>query len=271
MTNDEFSTAGCLEGCLRFDTPEGAEVHVLPGSSTVAEVADVLSRLGSLRRPSAGPGVTLLKEARQRFVARVPAAGGTVVAKVFPLRSPISWVRWRKYAWAEFRNQCLARERGCPVPRPIAFFLLRRLGFVVSSGLIMEDLQGWQDLRQLGSGTGDALSAAGLAEEPLRTLVRTGCLHADARDENILFAPDRSRFAIIDWQYAAFAEPDKPWALEHLVAYYLRKSEPVARDLLLRSWVSGLAKGDPGIFVGRVRSLLAASPSTRARLAARPA
>ena len=270
MTRDELNEASCLGGCLRSVTPEGAEVYVLPQGSSPEEIGNILGRLGSLRRPSAGPGVDVLKQARQRFVARVPCAGGSVIVKVFPLRSPLSWLRWRKYAWAEFRNQCQARERDCPVPRPLAFFLLRRFGFVVSSGLIMEDLHDWKDLRQLASGPGDALSAAGFATEPLRRLVSTGCFHVDARDENILISPDRSRFAIIDWQYASFPDANQPWMMEHLAAYYLRKSDPTVRRLLLESWVSGLAKEEPGLFVERVKSLLASRPSTRARLAVRP-
>jgi hypothetical protein len=271
VANDEPSAdAGCLRDSLRFSTPEGAEVHLLSDGLSLVEAGRVLAALGSVRRPAAGPGVFVLKKARQRFVARVTASEGSVIVKVFPLASPLSWLRWRKYAWAEFRNQCRARQLGCPVPRPLGFFLLRRWGFVVSSGLIMEDLRGWEDLRQLSASPGGPMFAAGLAEAPLRKLVSTGCCHVDARDENILVSPDRSRVAIIDWQYASFPGADKPWVLEHLVAYYLRKSGPEARALLLASWVSGLAPAEPGPFVERVKSLLAARPSTRARLEVRP-
>jgi len=261
--------AGCLVDALYFSSSEGTDVYLLPGGMSSAEAAHVLSTLGSVGRPAAGPGVVVLKEARQRFVVRVPVPYGSVVVKVFPLASPLSWLRWRKYAWTEFRNHCRARDLGCPVPRPLGFFLLRRWGFVVSTGLIMEDLRGWDDLRQLYFSPRGPLFAAGLAVAPLRKLVSTGCFHVDARDENILVSPDRSRFAIIDWQYASFPGADQPWALEHLAAYYVRKSEAKAQTLLLDRWVPRLAPAEPGPFVERVKSLLAARPSTRARLAVR--
>ncbi len=140
----------------------------------------------------------MLKQARQRFAARVPAidGSGTPVFKVFPLQNLASRLRCRKYAFREFANLREAQRRGIPVPAPFAYFEKRRLGFVVANGPVIEDLAGWHDLRQFGG----TLSAATMACEPLAELWRRGCLHIDARDENTLYAPEGHEYRIIDWQ-----------------------------------------------------------------------
>lgn len=220
-------------------------------------------------RPSAPAGATLLKSARQRHVCRVPLGEGTAIAKLFPLRSPLSWPRWRKFALAEFVNMREAARRGAPAPRALAFLNYRRWGLVRSTGLLMEDLPGWTDLRAVARTEGTA-AACDLAAPILRRLSETGCLHADARDENLLVSPDRTRAAVIDWQYASFAEPRAPWSLEHLVAYYIRKSEELRDAADVARALDRLSGGDTAL-AGRVRRLLARPPSLRRRLACAPA
>jgi hypothetical protein len=222
-----------------------------------------------LAHPECPPGGRLLKSARQRHVSRVPLLGGTAIAKLFPLSSPLSWPRWRKFALAEHRHMTEALRRGAPAPRPLAFFNLRRWGVVRCTGLLMEDLAGWTDLREVARSEGP-LVACGLAAPVLRRLAAAGCLHADARDENILVSPDRSRAAVIDWQYAAFVTPDAPWALEHLVAYYLRKAEEIREPSLVDRALAALAGPDDAL-MSRVRRLLDRPPSLRRRLACAPA
>ncbi|MFZ9201444.1 MAG: lipopolysaccharide kinase InaA family protein [Opitutales bacterium] len=233
--------------------------------------------LGDLASPVLPPGAAWLKEWRRRYVVRVavPGSARTVILKVCRLRSPFSWLAWRRYALRELENMRLARQRGMSVPRPLAFFTRRRLGVVVITGLAMEDLAGWQDLRTLACDPAvGALAAARLAIAPLRRMEATGAFHADARDENILLNPSDGEFSVIDWQHAAFHPPGAPWLLEHLAAYYIRKSDETAQAELTETWLPELAGARPAAethaFVARVSALLREPPSTRARRALRP-
>lgn len=217
--------------------------------------------------PKLPAGAQLLKAARQRFVARLPHPdGGSVVLKCFPLKSPLSMLRWRKYALTEVVNQARAQSLGLPVPRPLGFALLRRRGLVRASAVMMEDLFGWQDLHQLGD---DAL-----ALEPLALLATKGIHHIDARNENILYAPDLTRFAVIDWQYAAFPGALSPGLAEHLAAYYIAKSSHDRQSQLQGEWLakyhallpSGPERGTFQSFAARVSSVLARQPGVKDRL-----
>jgi hypothetical protein len=265
---------GVLSAKVKPVLPEGCQVEMLGGLSLWSSEPSVnrqflLDTFPDLSRPACPPGGHLLKSARQRHVCRIPLAGGTAVAKLFPLSSPLSWPRWRKFALAEHTHMREAIRRGAPAPRPLAFFMQRRWGVVRCTGLLMEDLVGWKDLREIARAEG-TLVACALATPILRALAATGCLHADARDENLLVSPDRSRSAVIDWQYAAFVAPGADWALEHLLAYYLRKSEETRGEELVVRALSLLARGDEAL-MSRVRRLLGRPPSLRRRLACAPA
>ncbi|MEB3332724.1 MAG: lipopolysaccharide kinase InaA family protein [Synechococcaceae cyanobacterium] len=208
----------------------------------------------------------MLKQARQRFVCRLQlgATGPSVICKLFPLTSPLSWPRWRKFALREFGNLRHARARGCPAPRPLALFNDRRLGLVRCTGLLMEDLRGWSDLRTVAAAEGP-LAAARLAAAALRSMAELGCLHADARDENILVSADRSRWSVIDWQYARFARPDANRSLARLAAFYIYKA-PVQHQLLLeREWVAELASDRPQL-ADQIHQALRRKRSSRLRL-----
>ncbi len=219
----------------------------------------------------------MLKEWRRRYVARVavPGADRTIIFKVCRLSDPFSWLTWRGYALRELEHMRLAQQRGIAVPRPFAFFVKRRLGVVVATGLVMEDLTGWRDLQTLARDSNvGTLGAARLAIAPLRRLYEIGALHADARDENILFSPSGTEFSVIDWQHAAFHAPSAPWLLEHLAAYYIRKSADSAQAELIETWLPELAgasdTAERRAFINRVVALLRKPPSTRARRALSP-
>ena len=264
MTRNPFAA------CTALRAPDGTLFQVLDAARFQPAF---LTALGDFEHPTLPPGGALLKQARQRFIARAPAPGGSVVFKVFPLKNPISRLKFRKYACREFANLQTAQERGAPVPLPIAYFEKRRFGLVVACGLVMEDLRGWQDLKQIAGLPGEsALTAAHRASAVLADLDRRGCLHVDARDENILVSPDGAH-RVIDWQYASFHAPNAPWLLEHLAAYYIRKSDAADQTGLNLDWLPKLAlfAANPDGFLGRVAALLREKPSTRARLAKRPA
>lgn len=232
---------------LRGDFPDGLAFYALDARFSPA----ALLSLGALDQPQLPGDGVLLKAARQRFVARLPhPAGGSVVVKCFPLRNPLSMLRWRKYALTEVVNQARAAAAG----------------LVRASAVMMEDLAGWQDLRQLGDDN--------LALEPLALLAAKGIHHIDARDENILYAPDLSRFAVIDWQYAAFPGPMAPGLAEHLAAYYIAKASPERQTALQGTWLEGFFHRLPSApqlgpfpsFAARVSTLLARQPGVKDRL-----
>ena len=229
---------------------------------------------------------SVLKAKRQRLVLRLPTsdidiAGGSFVVKLFPLRSPISRVRHRKYARREFLNLLAAQMRGMPTPEVLAFFQRRRLCLVAGSGLLIEDLRAYRDIASLSEQT-DYPTAANSALPALTRLYELGINHVDARDENILIAPgsiDGTDYRVIDWQYASFwPSPRADWLLEHLAAHFIRMS-PVSDEVqrnLLSQWMPELHRAanhclSIGAFAARVRRLLNVRPSTRARMRLQPA
>ncbi|WP_217639324.1 lipopolysaccharide kinase InaA family protein [Salinihabitans flavidus] len=223
----------------------------------------------------------ILKTARQRLVLRIffGDAHPSLVAKMFPLRNISSMLRYKKYAYQEFCNGQEARARGIRVPRPYCYFHRRLFGLVTGSGLVTEDLAGHRDILQLSrTRPGGYLEASLLAIPALLSLYHAGVHHVDARDENILIAPnydDGTKFSIIDWQYAAFFEPRSDWLLEHLCAHYIRKAPLGEREALLNDWVKrlhGQADMDTPLDIvkQRVERLLNARPSVRARLHLKP-
>ena len=227
-------------------------------------------------------GAEILKSARQRLVLRLgvpPILNGSCVAKLFPLKNPMSRLRHRKYARREYLNLLTARAFGMPVPRPLAFFQRRRFGLVAGSGLLLEDLRHHRSIANLADEIGSYSTAARYALPALIRLYCLGINHVDARDENILIARDTTDgqdFVVIDWQYANFPAARAPWLLEHLAAYFIRMAPEDAQKKLMQDWLTELhAKAEATSpitgFIDRVTGLIASRPSTKARLRLAPA
>lgn len=227
-------------------------------------------------------GAILLKQARQRLVYRIDAEGlpaDKAVVKMFPLKNPISWLKYRKYAHREFINYHHARARKVAVPKIYAYVQKRTCGFVTGSGIIVECLNKYRDLMDIATHSPQGYSSAAKMGIPaLVALYNAGAMHIDARDENIFIADtgNPQDFSIIDWQYARFHKPRSEWMLEHLAAYYIRNAPDAERRALCSEWLLELhqtAQHDLAFeqFSNRVHALLGARQSVRARLALRPA
>lgn len=248
---------------------KGLTVHVPEG----ADAGALLDWIAAHGVPTAQtPGATVLKAARQRLVMRVPFPQGSRIVKLFPLRNPISMLKHRKYAWREFVNYGKARARGIPVPHCDAFLRQRRFGFVTLSGIVIEDLGQAPDALQMSADVGYG-AAARACIPAFCALYTAGVNHVDARDENLIFTP--RGFRVIDWQYASFVAPRAAWLLEYLAAYFIRMAPESERAALQGAWLAELhsAAGHPeslALFRRRVAALLAARPSTVARLALKP-
>ncbi len=239
----------------------------------------VLASLPDPAHPIIRDDAEVLKCARQRLVLRLPVAdlpGGSCIAKLFPLRNPISRLKHRKYALCEYQNYLAAHTLRMDAPMVWAFFQHRRFGFVAGSGLLVEDLRHYHDVVALAAESGDYPASALAAIPALKKLYSLGINHVDARDENILIAlgsEDGCDFRVIDWQYAAFCEPRADWLLEHLAAYFIRMAPSCERKRLLCEWLAALhlAAAPPILsltaLTNRVVRLLTTRPSTRARLA----
>lgn len=225
---------------------------------------------------SAPSHATVLKSARQRLVYRWQPSleCRSVVAKTFPLSSIFSMIRYKKYAFSEFQNAITARRLGIPIPEVYCYFERRRLGFVVGSGLIYEDVGRFDDVLAWSLKLpGGYEEAAGLAIPAIVALFVSGVNHVDMRDENILLAREGHGmdFRLIDWQYASFVRPRADWLLEHLCAYFIRKAPVCNQAALLEEWcprvlIAATSSVSSDLFERRVRLLLKKMPSTRSRL-----
>lgn len=250
--------------------------------SSVDEIAAIFPVLPDPSSEILPPGARLLKRARQRLVFQTAAAGfpgDKAVVKMFPLKNPISRLKYRKYARREFINYQKARDADVPVPKIYAYIEKRHFGFVSGSGIIIECLQGQRDLLDIASNSPEGYArAARLGIPALVALFNAGAMHIDARDENIFLSSqsDSADFCLIDWQYAGFHPRRSEWMLEHLAAYYIRNAPSAERTALLGDWLAELHrqaeyKIEFKLFLGRVEALLNARQSVRARLKLRPA
>jgi len=249
------------------------------GYDTQQAIEKILPDPASQTAPHAAK---VLKQARQRLVLKIKAEGlpsGKAVAKLFPLRNPISRLRYKKYALKEFTNYQEATARKICVPKVYAYLEKRHFGFVAGSGLIIEWLEGQRDLLDIASNSEQGYAqAAQLGIPALVAMYDAGAMHIDARDENI-FLPAQdpnSGYCVIDWQYASFHKPRSEWMLEHLAAHYIRKAPKDQCAALLDGWLVKLHKQarhhiNFKSFSDRVAALLTARQSVRARLQLRPA
>ncbi len=224
----------------------------------------------------------LLKQADQRLVFQAEAVGlpnDKAVFKMFPLRNPSSILRYKKYARREFINYHKAQQRNVPVPKIYAYLEKRCFGFVTGSGIIIEWLEGQRDLLEIASQSSKGYAeAAKLGIPALVALYNAGAMHIDARDENIFLSANSSstNFCVIDWQYASFHPPRSEWMLEHLAAYYIRNAPTIECEALCSEWLlelhaQAVHSTTFETFLIRVKALMSARQSVRARLNLRPA
>ncbi|MDG1494799.1 MAG: hypothetical protein P8Q91_02915 [Porticoccaceae bacterium] len=261
--------------------PQGSSVWFTDELSEDSN-ATMLVSLPDPSSETAPEATKLLKQARQRLVLQMnatPLPSGKAVAKLFPLKSPFSRLRYRKYARKEFINYHEAAARKISVPKVYAYLEKRHFGFVAGSGIVIEWLEGQRDLLDIASNSLQGYArAAELGIPALVAMYDAGAMHIDARDENI-FLPEQdptSGYCVIDWQYASFHDPRSEWMLEHLAAYYIRNAPTDQRSALCDAWLLELHRQahhsiDFESFSARVLALLGARQSVRARLQLRPA
>ncbi|WP_299608965.1 hypothetical protein [uncultured Tateyamaria sp.] len=212
-------------------------------------------------KPTIGPTQQLMKQARKRFVFRQPTADGSVVIKLFPLRSFVSRVQYPKYAYREFYNMRIAADLNLPVPDAIGYLEKRWFGLVTSVGLVQQDLKGYAELSDLFKTDRISLERfSTAATNALSKLYWAGANHLDIRTANVLMHPDTDDIQIIDWQYASFVSPRTSGLLEHLTGYFLRHAPRQRKLLLDTNWLSQLHaasghKGDQHSFESNVRNL----------------
>ena len=272
-----FSFQDCQE-CRRTD---GTTFWFTPLVSDAA-AKHLMETLPNPRFDDPDPQATLLKKARQRLVTKIKAdgVGGTsAVIKIFPLRNPISRLRHRKYAYTEFINYSKAQARGIPTPKVYAFLENRKFGIVNGSGVLIEFLEGYKNILEMSQDPDiDYQQAASAAIPAICAMYETGAFNADGRDENIYIANNGTspeQFSIIDWQYAGFSVPRSDWLLEHLVAYFIRKSPEQDQGGLRNVWTEKVRQAanypaSADEFQSRIDRLLKHPPSTKQRIAITP-
>jgi hypothetical protein len=268
-----------LDSCLKITAQNGLSIWLTEEISK-EEFDNIFLTLPDPSSDALPERALLLKQARQRLVYLTNAEGlpeDKAVIKLFPLRNPISRLKYKKYALREFINYHRAIERKVPVPKIYAYIEKRRFGFVTGSGIIVECLNQQKDLLDISRVSLDYCSAAKLGIPALVMLYNSGAMHIDARDENIFVADDGigNNFNVIDWQYAEFHRPRENWMLEHLAAFFIRNAPSDERSKLLKDWLNDLYKRaecqiEFSVFSQRVNKLLNCRQSVRARQKLRP-
>ncbi len=166
----------------------------------------------------------LLKRGPRRLVFRqettVPEHP-RVVVKAFPLDTLRH--RWRhgKYGRAEAANLLIARKRGLPVPRVLAFGWQRQWGLVMWNALLMECMNGRPMKEHLSTADASAKRALLWRVLPLfRRIYETGCNHIDLGPHAILLGATAAEDCLIDFQYCRFLERPSPQTFAAQAGYF---------------------------------------------------
>jgi tRNA A-37 threonylcarbamoyl transferase component Bud32 len=141
-----------------------------------------------LRAVLADPAKFLKQEATifKRGRSSIVGSGGGVVVKQFNLRRPTRLVKdlfRRSRALNAFRNAYHLELLGIPTARPIAAADDRRMGFLVRSYFVMQEIK---DATDLGKWRGPTRAAAQGVAELLARLHDEGFSHRDLKETNIV-------------------------------------------------------------------------------------
>ena len=227
-------------------------------------------------------GTEVLKLGRQRFVYRTFLNDKkylSLIVKLFPLRNPASFVKYKKYAPREYANSSTAVSMGIATPKPLCLVIYRKLGFVIGTGIIIEDLFGYKNIKEIGANSLENYLDACLQSIPLFSeLYNKGANHIDIRDENIMVNFKKSpnmECKVIDWQYANFVTPRANWLLEHLCSNFIRNAPSNYKEALENRWLAVIHEKsqteiNKDLFINRVKTLVKHRPSTRSKLSLSP-
>lgn len=170
------------------------------------------------------PATDLLKRGPRRLVFRQETAvreNPRVIVKAFPLDTFRH--RWRhgKYGRAEATNLLIARARGLPVPRVLAFGWQRQWGFITWNALLMEFMNGRPMKEHLSTASDSAKRELLWRVLPLfRRIYETGCNHIDLGPHAILLGASAAEDCLIDFQYCRFLEQPSPQTFAAQAGYF---------------------------------------------------
>lgn len=227
-------------------------------------------------------GIEVLKLGRQRFVYRTflnDKIYSSMIVKLFPLRNPASFIKYKKYAPQEYANSSTAVSMGIATPKPLCLVIYRKLGFVIGTGIIIEDLYGYKNIKEIGANNLENYLGACLQSIPLFSeLYNKGANHTDIRDENIMINSNKSpnmACKVIDWQYANFVKPKANWLLEHLCSNFIRNAPSDFKEALESRWLAAIHEKSQSeinrdLFINRVKILVKKKTSTRSKLSLSP-
>ena len=181
--------------------------------------------LSKLIRPSHSE-VTILKEYSRRYIFRIfsQALQTSFVVKSFPFKRYHEKRRYKRYGLQEFTNYNLAKRAGIPIPECYAYFERRYFGIVQTNGIVIEDLQGYQDLGELAQETKKKLEVLSQAIPSILLCFQKGANHIDLTPSNILINSSQ-KIKILDWQYCKFLQPKQVAQLVFHSAHFLRYAE----------------------------------------------
>ena len=170
----------------------------------------------------------------------VRSAAGDAVLKHYRRGGKAAWLSQDAYlylgdarvrSFAEYRLLRRLREKGLPVPEPLAAFCRRR-GAVYRAALLTARIPQAASLLQQADAGRAPWAAVG---ETLARLHRAGARHSDLNAHNILFDADGG-IRVIDWDKGRLTSGPGPWCtvvLERL-ARSLRKDCRLPADELAR-------------------------------------
>ncbi|MHC4600798.1 MAG: lipopolysaccharide kinase InaA family protein, partial [Planctomycetota bacterium] len=158
---------------------------------------------------------TVLRVLPGRSVVRVAGPrGASVVVKTFRPKGLLDRIRHRflpSPARSERDRALRAREKGVPVPRPLAVGERRRFGFLRESVLVMESVEGRPldgVLEDLSGSRGERRALLDGLARWLAEVHRSGLVHRDLHPGNILVRREGGdfRFTLVDLAEARFPD-----------------------------------------------------------------
>jgi hypothetical protein len=128
-----------------YKGPSGLRCLLRPNSPITPENIEQL-HLDNYGNNNNSSGIEILKSDRRTNIVKFYVNRTPFIAKIFLMHRFKDYLRHRRYAYAEFRNNLFASYLGLSVPLCYGYFEKRKLGLVRQSGVIMKLLSEYTEL-----------------------------------------------------------------------------------------------------------------------------
>lgn len=170
--------------------------------------------------------IKILKEYSRRYIFRIfdEKSKKSYVVKSFPFTKFYEKRRYKKYGLREFNNYQQAISLSMPTPECYGYFEYRDLFMVKVNGILIEDLQNYENLVDKAKNKKEKIEFYLKAIPIILLCFMKGVNHIDITPFNVLIN-DKNDIKILDWHYCHFVEKKQESQLLLHAAHFLKYAE----------------------------------------------